>query len=439
MGNVPKSDLSYVAAAIVIILALSADAANAQYYNPFYDRYYGYDRRDNYSYGRRPSLRHDMYFYLRDRDRHSVARDNDDGPQARKLRREIDKKQDTKDVAYAPSKGPYHIFISIRHQRLSFYGADGLIRIGSVSTGMAGYSTPTGVFTVIGKEIFHRSNIYSGAPMPLMQRITWSGVALHQGVLPGYPASHGCIRMNGDFAQFLWKTTKIGVRVIISYDDPPAPTEVLGEMLFKPVKNSVEHVTSSTAFARSSIREIKNLVRVSETTGTEANLMSSDLRRTTAYFKPTLTAPRNGPVSVFVSRKTGKVHVRYAYVPLFEMPVKIQRPDELIGTHVFTAMEATNEGKDLRWVVTSLPTPPISDPAVTRKSSRNKIVADLSNRPILSTEPQTAANALARIELPKEAVERIAEILTPGSTLMISDYGISDETGEETDFIIRTH
>src|SRR5512134_3339757 len=73
-----------------------------------------------------------------------------------------------------------------------------------------------GVFSIIQKHKMHRSNIYSGAPMPYMQRITWSGVALHAGVLPGYPASHGCIRLPTDFAVRLWDMTKMGVRVIVA-------------------------------------------------------------------------------------------------------------------------------------------------------------------------------------------------------------------------------
>jgi hypothetical protein len=85
-----------------------------------------------------------------------------------------------------------------------------------VSTGMKGHSTPMGVFSVIQKHKMHRSNIYSGAPMPYMQRITWSGIALHAGVLPGYPASHGCIRMPTAFAVKMWNWTRMGARVIIT-------------------------------------------------------------------------------------------------------------------------------------------------------------------------------------------------------------------------------
>ena len=83
------------------------------------------------------------------------------------------------------------VIVSVPKQRISVYGAGGILTQGAVSTGMSGFPTPTGVFSVIQKNRYHRSNIYSGAPMPFMQRITWSGVAMHAGVLPGYPASHG--------------------------------------------------------------------------------------------------------------------------------------------------------------------------------------------------------------------------------------------------------
>src|SRR6185369_14760068 len=82
--------------------------------------------------------------------------------------------------------------------------------------GMKGHSTPMGVFSVIQKHKLHHSNIYSNAPMPYMQRITWSGVAMHAGVLPGYPASHGCIRMPMAFAMKMWNWTKMGARVVVT-------------------------------------------------------------------------------------------------------------------------------------------------------------------------------------------------------------------------------
>ena len=99
---------------------------------------------------------------------------------------------------------------------MRIYDANGLFAETPVSTGMNGHPTPMGVFSVIQKHKFHHSNIYSGAPMPYMQRITWSGVAMHAGVLPGYPASHGCIRMPMAFAVKMWNWTKMGARVIVT-------------------------------------------------------------------------------------------------------------------------------------------------------------------------------------------------------------------------------
>ena len=116
----------------------------------------------------------------------------------------------------AKPQGPLIIAVSIEQQKVRVYDANGLFAESPVSTGMKGHSTPMGVFSVIQKNKMHRSNIYSGAPMPYMQRITWSGVALHAGVLPGYPASHGCIRMPTAFAVKMWGWTRMGARVIIT-------------------------------------------------------------------------------------------------------------------------------------------------------------------------------------------------------------------------------
>src|SRR6185503_9069880 len=96
--------------------------------------------------------------------------------------------------------GPVIAVVSLNDQRIHVYAGENLLAQSIVSTGTRGYRTPTGVFSVIQKNRYHESNIYSGAPMPWMQRITWSGIALHGGVVPGYPASHGCIRLTYDFA-----------------------------------------------------------------------------------------------------------------------------------------------------------------------------------------------------------------------------------------------
>ena len=138
-------------------------------------------------------------------------------------------------------QGPLIISISIAQQKLRVYDANGLFAESPVSTGMSGHPTPMGVFSVIQKQKFHRSNIYSGAPMPFMQRITWSGVAMHAGVLPGYPASHGCIRMPPAFAVKMYGWTRMSARVIIT------PGEVTPASFSHPLLASVKVVPQPVA------------------------------------------------------------------------------------------------------------------------------------------------------------------------------------------------
>ena len=116
----------------------------------------------------------------------------------------------------AKPQGPLIIAISISKQIMKIYDANGLFAETPISTGMRGHSTPMGAFSVIQKQKLHHSNIYSGAPMPYMQRITWSGIAIHAGVLPGYPASHGCIRMPTAFAIKMYGWTRMGARVVVT-------------------------------------------------------------------------------------------------------------------------------------------------------------------------------------------------------------------------------
>ncbi|WP_183972921.1 L,D-transpeptidase [Tunturiibacter gelidoferens] len=117
--------------------------------------------------------------------------------------------------AVAPS-GPVLAIISLPVQRCSVYRNGVLIGVSTVSTGKAGHRTPTGVFTVLQKHIDHRSNLYNSAPMPYMQRLTWTGIAMHAGNLPGFPASHGCVRMPLTFAKLLYKASSLGMTVVIT-------------------------------------------------------------------------------------------------------------------------------------------------------------------------------------------------------------------------------
>ncbi len=147
----------------------------------------------------------------------------------------VEKKKDDSKNKKAESKasgpkGPVYLVVSVGDQHVSVYDSTGQIARSRVSTGMPGHRTPIGVFSVIGKERWHHSNIYSGAPMPFMQRITWSGVAMHAGVVPGYPASHGCIRLPASFAPQLWGMTKMGARVIVAQRDT-VPFDITSDFL----------------------------------------------------------------------------------------------------------------------------------------------------------------------------------------------------------------
>src|SRR6266436_4540668 len=259
-----------------------------------------------------------------------------------------------------PPKGPLQVIISIADQRVSLFDNGALIARSSVSTGTQGHPTPLGVFSVISKQRWHRSNIYSAAPMPYMQRIAWSGIALHAGFVPGHPASHGCIRLKNDFAARLWHLTKRGTRVIIARDDVQ-PVEITNPHLFRPKPASGSTESRAAAVPANSINTVA-------ATDEAANPQVPGS-------VPTGVAPQKVvPISVFVSLKLRKLFVRQGFTPLFEVPVKIQNPDEPLGTHVFTAMEFQNEGAAIRWTVVSMPEefPRISEGATKEREAPAK-------------------------------------------------------------------
>ena len=128
--------------------------------------------------------------------------------------------------------GPMLLIVNLKSQRGLLYRNGVPIGATTVSTGRTGYATPTGVFTILQKRIDHRSSTYDNAPMPYMQRLTWRGVALHAGNLPGYPASHGCIRLPLGFAKLLYGATRLGMTVVIANQEAlprSAPTPDLSD------------------------------------------------------------------------------------------------------------------------------------------------------------------------------------------------------------------
>ncbi len=453
---------------------------------------------------------------------------------------------------------PVLALVSLDDQRVTIYDADGPILRAPVSSGQTGLETPVGIYAVLQKEAEHYSNVYDDAAMPHMERITWSGVALHGGALPGYAASHGCVRMPYKFAERLFGMTKVGMRVIVSRNDV-APVPISHPLLFKrtPYHDSAGLVTKAAALVGNMIGESKpdnepadvaertvalQAIMTAKTAEADAidkeaaparasaKKLEPDMKRAEkalraaekvkkraedrvadaakdleraksdkakeraqkakekadgklaeaqakldaikAETQPKIDAfgqadaaakvleekrdaargeaheaeRKLAPVSVFISRATQKLYVRQAFEPVFEVPVTIKDPDRPIGTHTFTAVDYGENGRDMRWNVVSI-----------AGRSADEIYEDTSyydddyddyDRPrrrrqhvskttkATPTDVAAASAALDRITIPQDAVERISELVLPGTSLIVSDEEASKETGKQTDFIV---
>ena len=371
--------------------------------------------------------------------------------------------------------GPLILAISIGNQRVTVYDNGTPVAVSAVSTGVPGHPTPLGVFSVIQKQRWHHSNLYSNAPMPYMQRITWSGVALHAGVVPGHPASHGCIRLPERFAVRLWGMTKVGARVIVTRGNA-APYEINHPRLAGLVATSEGAVDDVGAVNGRSSAAKPSAVVVAATGTATADVPGTEVAHDDAEHsgsgsgadasaspqggtgdsqdkpaetgqtaEPSTVEPspaqkidaalqHPGPLSLFVSRKLGKLFVRKGFTPVFDTPVTIAHPEVPLGTHVFTAIRPTNGGAGVRWLAVSIGDRPAARPAPTKHKGR----AARDERAAPDALHQAAAEALDRIELPPEALEHIVPLVTPGASLLISDQGLGNETGRDTDFIVVT-
>jgi L,D-transpeptidase catalytic domain len=390
---------------------------------------------------------------------------------------------------------PIMAIVSIKSQQVTFYDADGWILRAPVSTGTTGRETPAGVFAVIEKDKDHHSTMYDDAWMPNMQRITWNGIALHGGPLPGYAASHGCVRMPYDFAENLFEKTQIGMRVIISPNDA-APVDFSHPALFVPKK---EAIAAAPTRADTLSREAEEAARTADeakkaatTAAREAASLPASLRKLEqlkaradaelAFADKSLAAAKTDqararaeeqkqkaatkaadaatqldtakadaqpkrdaaaatkdaakaaaarkadtaraatdaklalePVSVYISRATQKLYVRRnthkpapdgggeVFDTSIEVPVTIRNPDRPLGTHVFTAMAKSDAG--LRWTVVTI------------------------------DSGDDAKNALDRITIPQDVLDRIAPTALPRSSIIISDEPLSRETNYRTEFV----
>jgi hypothetical protein len=177
---------------------------------------------------------------------------------------------------------PIMAIVSIKSQQVTFYDADGWILRAPVSTGTTGRETPAGIFALLEKEKEHRSTLYDDAEMPNMQRITWNGIALHGGPLPGYAASHGCIRMPYGFAENLFEKTRIGMRIIISPDNAE-PVEFAHPALLAP---KAEAIAAAPAKAEAAPREAAEAAKAADeakkaivTSTREAASLTASLRK----------------------------------------------------------------------------------------------------------------------------------------------------------------
>ncbi len=157
--------------------------------------------------------------------------------------KKTDAEQAEAEAEAANSDEPMTLIVALDAQKVDIYRGTKLITSSNVSTGMRGHTTKSGVFTVLEKKRRHYSNLYNGAPMPWMQRLTWSGTALHAGALPGYPASHGCIRLPHNFAPKLFEMTEVGEHVVISRNHP-TPKIIEHAKLFQPLPMPTPPVVS---------------------------------------------------------------------------------------------------------------------------------------------------------------------------------------------------
>ncbi len=415
---------------------------------------------------------------------------------AKPVRHRAPKVKETATPTRKPQR-PLIVAVSIKNQSLKVYDANGLFAEAPVSTGMRGHATPLGIFSVIQKNKWHRSNIYSGAPMPYMQRLTWSGIAMHAGALPGYPASHGCIRMPNHFATQIWNWTRMGARVVVTSGEvspvafshplliterpapqvaPPVDTNVPSAdaspaALINAAIDSAKSTNAATTALAIDLKDLRPSLMPTMSGATEPTTtgLAADKPTKVADASATLTPPnspatlndgvtapageaapavavappapkRTGPIAVFISGKDGKLYVRQNFEPLFDVPITIASSERPLGTHVFTAQAVTapNDGDSattFRWTALTMPVEVRSKAASHRAAKRRHDIGAIDTEPAPTAD--SAAEALDRLTIPAETMTRLAEALTTGSSIIVSDQALDrSETGQGTDFIV---
>lgn len=377
------------------------------------------------------------------------------------------------------SKDPIHVVVSLPKQQLTVYQGDKALTTSKVSSGKPGHTTPAGVFSILERKVRHFSNIYRGAPMPYMQRLTWSGIALHaSSSVPNHPASHGCIRLPHSFAPQLFQATTKGAHVVIANEDDVAPKEVSHANLFQPVppeqkpdftgedpaaliegtifeideKNTAPlRILVTRRTGREQFIEVQKMLNeLSFGAGDEDGYMGPDTAGAIRRFQATYGLEKNGFMSPSLVSKlyevlgrgeplNGHLYVRQNFKPLFDAPMLIKGGDRPLGSHMMTAMHFEDDATSARWLGITLKrgSGRNSTYGKTAKKKKNK---NKPNEVILTEatpEPSTAEEALGRVVIPDDVRNRVAKLLTPGSSLAITNDGISRETTPKgTDFVV---
>jgi peptidoglycan hydrolase-like protein with peptidoglycan-binding domain len=386
-------------------------------------------------------------------------------------------------MALADDGRGLQVIISRDNQSLAVYDNGALVATSKVSTGKPGHSTPTGIFSILEKRKYHESNIYSNAPMPFMQRLTWSGIALHEGNVPNYPASHGCVRLPSAFAKSLYGMTERGIHVIIS-DAPVVPHLVQHATLFQPRMPEGVQLLSDIqlrpATFDSSLKTVE--VAMNETTGSlkptaqkkqniaplrilitrrgerermldiqaMLNTLGFDAGTADGHSGPMTTQAINGfkrwkdistkgPLlsEAFLTAlyaladegapPEGQIMVRQDFKPLFEAPVRIKNADIALGTHFYEATSVDRQSGTADWYAVTLENHLPS-------SAMRRLGIDKTG----SSDVDAARRVLDRIEISADVRKRIEDLLSAGSSMTVSDISHGVETGQGTDFITIT-
>lgn len=359
---------------------------------------------------------------------------------------------------------PLQIYVSLDRQKLTVYRGLERIHSSNISSGKKGHATPRGIFSVLEKRKHHRSNIYN-ASMPYMQRLTWSGIALHQSnKVPKYPASHGCIRIPRKFAKKLYGVTSYRDHVIIS-PESIVPRVIEHPALFQPQNEILANFDlrenkGGYDFFDSTIRIYNDKpLRIYITRKKPSDIVKNiqiSLKQLLLYeddvdgafgektkdaivefqalygFKKTGRLDKNfrKELSIKSERpmlRDGVVLVRQNHMPIYKADIDIAHPTQPLGSH-FLVTSKFNSSKT-KWIGSSIST------KIPRSVVRFNDIELNGDKRVVGNIQQV----LSRLKLSKIIKYDIERMLTSGTSLAISDNGIGTETGRGTDFIVQTH